>query len=252
MRRLLKRHASAVTLSVLAATVAGAGIGYAAIPGGDGVIRGCYATSDGLLAIPHAKGDIRVVDSADACRTYERPLSWSQVGPKGDRGLQGIQGVPGKDGSTGPAGPQGVPGANGERGPQGETGGAGPAGPAGPPGGTEVWVAKDSERSTGGAGMFITSARDVAAVTVPPGDYTIHATLLLALLDDDAQSAECRLSTGVAGGLRLEGDDTYRAPMTVSDTASFGSGGARITLRCAGFGYTASNVVLTAEKVTLR
>lgn len=77
---------SSITTLALAGTLAAVGVGYAAIPGSDGVIKGCYATTNGLLlGIPHSKGDTRIVDSAEACRSYETPLSWSQQGPRATR-----------------------------------------------------------------------------------------------------------------------------------------------------------------------
>ena len=86
------------------------GVTYAAIPGADGTIQGCYATSSGVLGIP-SKGDLRVVDSSIDCRANEQAISWNQGGPQGDRG---------------PAGP------GGDAGPAGPAGDTGPAGPVGP------------------------------------------------------------------------------------------------------------------------
>jgi hypothetical protein len=81
------------------ATVALAGTAYAAIPGGDGVIHGCYAKSGGTL---------RVVDaSVTNCKAGETALDWDQQGRPGQPGPPGPQGEPG------PAGPQGEPGAPG-------------------------------------------------------------------------------------------------------------------------------------------
>ena len=73
-----------------------AGTAYATIPGGDGVIHGCYAKSGGTL---------RVIDaSVTTCKSGETALDWSK------NGLPGPQGEPGE---TGPAGPHGEPGAPG-------------------------------------------------------------------------------------------------------------------------------------------
>lgn len=126
---------AAVATTAVLATVS---IGWAAIPGADGQIKGCYATTNGLLlGIPHSKGDTRIVDSGEGCRSYERPLSWSQRGPqgdpgtpgaKGDAGTPGAPGEPGADGAPGPTGPQGKPGADGATGPTGPQGVPGPAG----------------------------------------------------------------------------------------------------------------------------
>ena len=81
-----------------------AGIAYAAIPGGDGTIQGCYTK---------AGGGLRVVDSASQCRGFEVPISWNQKGPKGDQGIPGAVGTPGTPGGQGPKGDQGLPGKDG-------------------------------------------------------------------------------------------------------------------------------------------
>jgi hypothetical protein len=78
------------------ATVALAGTAYATIPGGDGIIHGCYAKSGGTL---------RVIDaSVTKCKDGETSLDWSQ---------QGLPGPKGDPGAPGPAGPQGEPGLPG-------------------------------------------------------------------------------------------------------------------------------------------
>lgn len=118
-----------------------ASLAFAAIPGSDGVIHGCYNTS---------RGNLRVIDVAtDTCTDRETAISWNEVGPKGDAGPQGETGPAGPSGpkgdvgatgATGPAGPAGPMGPAGPRGemgpagPQGETGAVGAAGPQGPQG----------------------------------------------------------------------------------------------------------------------
>lgn len=60
----------------------GAGAAYASIPGPDGRIHACYASTNGIwLGVPHSKGDVRIVDSAEACRSYEKAISWTQNPP---------------------------------------------------------------------------------------------------------------------------------------------------------------------------
>jgi hypothetical protein len=79
-------------------------------------------------------GMVRIVVSADECRTPEYAIQWNQVGPQG---AQGIQGEPGPMGPAGPQGAQGIPGPQGAQGipgPQGIQGETGPMGPAGPQG----------------------------------------------------------------------------------------------------------------------
>jgi hypothetical protein len=93
------------------------------------VIRACYDTKTKLL---------RILDSGSSCTAKETgPISWNQVGPKGDTGPQGPQGPEGPkgaDGAQGATGPQGPGGEKGEKGDQGATGPQGPIGPRGLPG----------------------------------------------------------------------------------------------------------------------
>ena len=110
MKQRFARRRSVPLLGAVGAALVVAGIGYASIPGPDGTVKGCYATTKGiLLGIPHSKGDTRIVDSSEACRSYEKPILWNQQGPRGE------------------VGPQGPEGDAGPRGPQGDEGPAGPA-----------------------------------------------------------------------------------------------------------------------------
>ena len=91
--------------------VALGGIGYAAIPSQGGTFRACYANTEGiLLGIPHSKGDVRLVNEGESCRSYETLTTWNQTGPQGPQGLQGLQGLQGPKGDTGAQGPAGVGG----------------------------------------------------------------------------------------------------------------------------------------------
>lgn len=95
-----KRRLGILTGAAVAAVAAG--VGYAAIPDGSGVIHGCYQREQGTL---------RVIDDAtESCRSTETPISWSQAGPQGEVGPQG------------PAGPQGPQGEKGEKGDDGADG----------------------------------------------------------------------------------------------------------------------------------
>jgi hypothetical protein len=83
-------------LLAVVVTAVSAGAAYATIPGGDGVIHGCYAKSGGTL---------RVIDaSVTKCKSGETALTWSQAGVPGPQGEQG---------EAGPPGPQGEPGIPG-------------------------------------------------------------------------------------------------------------------------------------------
>jgi hypothetical protein len=129
---------------------AAAGVAYAAIPGSNNVLNGCYAKQS---------GDLRVIDAeaGKTCLSSEMPVSWNQKGPagpqgpkgdKGDQGIQGVAGPPGEKGEKGDAGPPGPQGPKGDPGPQGEkgdTGATGPAGPAGPGGISEYEIVAHQE-----------------------------------------------------------------------------------------------------------
>ncbi len=99
------------------------------IPGRDGVIHGCFNSTN---------GDLRVIDpTTEKCRKHELAIFWNQTGPpgpKGDRGPTGSQGPAGPAGPPGPKGDTGPAGPAGSQGPKGDTGAAGPTGPQGPPG----------------------------------------------------------------------------------------------------------------------
>jgi hypothetical protein len=84
--RFRRPSAGSVIATVVLAAALGGGA-WAAIPGSDGMIHGCYATTDGLLlGIPHSKGDLRAVDTGERCRSYERAVAWNQQGPAGEAG----------------------------------------------------------------------------------------------------------------------------------------------------------------------
>lgn len=89
------RPTPAVAIAVTALVVAGSGVAVAAIPGGGGEITGCYAAQNGLLGLTHSKGDTRIIDETERCRSYEKTLTWSERGPQGPSGPQGATGPPG-------------------------------------------------------------------------------------------------------------------------------------------------------------
>jgi hypothetical protein len=112
-----RKTGSAAAAAAVAFVIMGGGIALASIPGGDGVIHGCYQKSNGQL---------RVVDVADdGCLNSELALQWNQTGLQGVQGPlgpQGVQGPRGEIGSQGPQGLQGGPGPQGTQGPQGPVG----------------------------------------------------------------------------------------------------------------------------------
>lgn len=91
MRRIIR--STRFWLLAAAVAVGVAGTAYATIPGGDGIIHGCYAKSGGAL---------RVVDaSVTNCKSGETSLDWSQQGLPGPQGPQGEKGDPGPPGPAG-------------------------------------------------------------------------------------------------------------------------------------------------------
>jgi hypothetical protein len=85
----LRPALSAAIVALLLTT----GLASASIPDGSGVIHGCYAKG----------GDFRVIDAPrEQCKSGEKAVSWSQVGPAGPQGPEGPAGP------SGPAGPAGT------------------------------------------------------------------------------------------------------------------------------------------------
>lgn len=93
-----------------------------------------FAGDGEITACASPLGRLRIVDSADECRRYERVLTWSMGGLPGPAGPQGLQGLPGDQGPPGPPGPEGPQGAQGPAGAEGPQGPAGLPGDQGPPG----------------------------------------------------------------------------------------------------------------------
>lgn len=80
------RKRLALLVAVVAVGLLGAGIAYASIPGPDGVVHGCYKTSN------PGQGALIVVDSAATCPSGFAGLNWNQSGPQGPQGSPGISG----------------------------------------------------------------------------------------------------------------------------------------------------------------
>ena len=102
-----KRGLALALLTGVAVLAAAVGIGYAAIPDGNGVYTACKL---------RATGTIRLIDKSlppasllSRCTSHEDQITWSQTGPQG---IQGVQGIQGSQGPAGPQGPQGPIGPN--------------------------------------------------------------------------------------------------------------------------------------------
>src|SRR6266540_988382 len=79
------RRTLAVVLAAALLLVVGA-VAYASIPGPDGVIHGCYKTSN------PAQGALIAIDSGASCPSGYTALNWNQTGPQGPAGSTGSQG----------------------------------------------------------------------------------------------------------------------------------------------------------------
>ncbi len=215
-----RRGQRVLALSTMAILFTGI-IAFASIPGGDGVINSCYKKS----------GDLRVIDSAEQCKSNETALNFNQTGPQGPQG------------PAGPIGPQGLQGARGATGATGDTGATGPAGTNGT---SDAYIA----RSNGDD--IIHLGADVVSVAVPAGTYVINAKTSLANDDGDYQTAICTLSTGDRSDVRINGMDAGGSASTtiaLQDAATFNAA-TTITVHCSGFNRIfAFRSVITAIKV---
>ena len=97
-RRLPSGRTAKIAIPTVAALGVGGAFAAAAIPGADGTINGCYTTSGGQ------QGNLRVVDTGQACGKGETSITWNQKGVQGDRGPEGPAGPQGQTGPQGPAG----------------------------------------------------------------------------------------------------------------------------------------------------
>lgn len=97
-------------------------------PGSQAMITNCY----------HKRtGDLRVLVRGKKCRTFERMIVFSAIGPTGATGAAGATGAVGASGSAGATGAIGPTGANGATGATGATGVTGAtSGPTGEIGST--------------------------------------------------------------------------------------------------------------------
>jgi len=261
MIRLSHHRKRAALVGVGALVLAAAGsVAYGAIPAADGAIHACRATANppvlsltlGGSSSAYQKGDVRIVDEGEACRSYEAPVSWNQKGVKGDQGVPGATGPTGPQGPVGPAGTDGRPGADGLPGP---TGPQGPAGPTGPAGASDVYI-RHSEGAYNSNGQVNTHT----TLAVPPGTYLVSGKAVITNDDGDSQPAGCRLifaglTEGDSSTIVLPGSPTFEleggkgAVVTVTDTISL-LGPNTIVMDCNVYTGTIFDIVLTATRVT--
>jgi hypothetical protein len=231
-----------VATIAVAGVLATVGVGYAAIPGSDGMIHGCYNASS------NPSGQLRVidVDAGAKCSKNEVALNFNQRGPKGDTGPQGpkgdtgLQGPKGDAGLQGPKGDTGLPGADGDDGADGRDGAAGPAGPS------DAYVARHVGFHQGYIGVPSDDVRHaIVTKSLPAGNYTFVATA--ELLDYDRSFvAVC--------ALELNGSDLdLKATSDLATLVGSGSLGApgNVTVKCltSDDGVQVSNVTVIATRV---
>ena len=156
-------------------------------------------------------------------------------------------------GAIGPKGDKGDPGA---RGPVGPTGPAGPAGPQGPPGPQGTGGSSDVYSVTAPSASLRILGRQVAALTVPAGQYWLMFTSTLTNTTSDplnpTDTISCSfVNLGLPNTVQL-GPDANQAVMALQAVSTF-TASATIAVNCGGFVVRFSgrsdNNVLTALKV---
>ncbi|HET6292736.1 MAG TPA: collagen-like protein [Kribbella sp.] len=200
---------------VAAVALIGVGtVAYAAIPGADGVVHGCY-NKGGLL---QDKGAVRVVDEGEQCRSTETAMTWNQ---KGATGATGQTGATGPKGDTGPAGPAGF---------------------------SDGYMQATADHN--GIALVGYQPVKVAELSLPAGSYMVFGKVGLLNSDWNNKTAECKLSTGdivvvVMGALST----TDTQPVSLQDMVTLQSPGT-ITLNCATTDGYAFHGKLSAIKVS--
>ena len=241
MRNEASRRGGIAALALFGTLVV-VGVGYAAIPSGDGVIHGCYN------AVSNPSGQLRVIDAEGGakCSKNEKALNFNQTGPKGDKGEQGIQGIQGIQGDQGIQGETGLQGIQGLKGEKGDKGDAGVAS-------LPAWYADaDNNNQIGHLGRF---TETVASLALPAGKYAVEARMSFRNTDGDIQTNSCSLlgATFTSQGGSSFTTATSTLPASTGETrflavaATLGSPGT-ISLSCNGFELWI-DTVLTATQI---
>ena len=103
MLHVFNRHSRTVVIGALCVCLGAAATGWAAVPGSDGEIHGCYTKKSGALRVID-------LDNGQKCSSTEAALGWNQKGVPGPQGVAGPVGPAGPEGPQGPQGPKGDPG----------------------------------------------------------------------------------------------------------------------------------------------
>jgi hypothetical protein len=179
-------------LGLLLATAGG--IAYATIPGGDGVIHGCYTNRGGVLTVIDPS-------AGQQCSALQTPISWNQTGPTGPQGPTG---------PTGPQGPTGPAGPTGPQGPQGDPG------PQGPPGVSEGAFLSSGFFQVVHLGQYYT---DVAQIPLGAGKWLVSVSVSLLNLDTSGpEIVRCNLGADTSNLDQERGETRLGAFTTSGDT----------------------------------
>jgi hypothetical protein len=169
-----------------------------AIPAAEsGVFSACYDSGGNVKLIDNAK-------TATCPKGHTGPVTWNQIGPKGDKGdqgIQGIQGLPGTDGTNGTNGANGTNGTNGT---------------------SDVHQASSS--STDGGPL---------SVSVPAGSYLVQGYATVSNTDGDGQYAVCLIQGTEVTRQSLPGD-SGQDTLPIMGTVTLASAGT-ISLDCGGY-----------------
>ena len=178
-------------------------------------------------------GNLRLVESAAACRTAETAVSWNAAGTKGDPGPAGPAGSAGPTGPAGPAGPEGQTGS------PGATGATGPAGPAGADG------RDGSDGARGADGVSVTSAVEPSGANCANGGskFTAGASVTFACngLDGSGGSAPGFVKVGPPSWYV-----TVNTPVVIWSEPGFGE----VSIRCVGASGLAGNDVMATNQAS--
>jgi hypothetical protein len=170
------------------------------------------------------------------CAKNEPVLAFNQKGPKGDACLSTDSAC------IGPRGPVGNHGTNGN---DGAPGAPGPAGP--------------SDAYTGRCdvcGGISNPGKTLVTRELPAGLHAVFAKTDIRNIDNDAQDAQCRLSTGETSILRIGSADTFagtgqginKSQIILQDLLALYAPDS-VTLSCRAFLGDASQAKTTAVKV---
>ena len=198
LKRLFRRHTTAVAYLALFAALGGSAYAAATITGAD--------IQDGTVTGRDVKNRSL---GANKLSAKARESLASRPGPQGAPGAKGDKGEPG---APGPAGPKGEPGFNGDIGPKGATGPAGPTGPQGAPGP----MGPQGPPGPTLPGAISGYSYHTAGHTIGPNDWEIWGV--------DCPPGKRALGGGVAASPQLVGNFLHSAVISSAPSGAAGTG----------------------------